>query len=136
MDPSVVDVVMTSIGAAAGAYGRAVLTDVDNMAADGTVRLGQRLLARLRRIKHSGAQIETAVRDVAEHPEDQDFQVALRAQIKKAVEADPDLEADLVALLKAGGVTISATGARAVAVQHNEGIVSTGDNAVNRIQGR
>lgn len=46
---------------------------------------------------------------------------------------DPGLAADLTALLEAGGVRVSASGVGAVAVGHNEGIVSTGDRARNTI---
>lgn len=44
---------------------------------------------------------------------------------------DPTLAADLTQLLEAAGVRVSASGAGSVAVGHNEGIVSTGDQATN-----
>ena len=134
MDPSITDAVVSSIGAAAGAYGQAVLTSAENMAADGTVRLGQRLLARLRRSRNCGPQFDVSVLDVAAHPGDPDFTATLRAQIRKMLEADPDLEPDLVGIVKAAGLNIASATERGVAVQHNEGIISTGDKARNRIQ--
>jgi hypothetical protein len=130
------DVVMSHIDIAAETYGQAVLTTAEDMAAVGTVRLAQRLLARLRRSKSAGRQIESAVGDLANHPGDDDFRAALRAQIRKAFEVDPELEIDLVTLLKAGGVVFTASAPGAVTVESNHGIISTGDNAVNQIQGR
>jgi hypothetical protein len=134
IDPTLLAAVMKPVLAAIRAYRQAVLTRADDAAADSTIRLGQRLLARLRRGNDNG-QLDAAVLDVAEQPGDEDFQIALRGQVKKAAQADPELEADLRDLLKAAGVHITATGDGAVAVQHNEGIISTGGNATNRIQG-
>jgi hypothetical protein len=134
LDPSVVDAVVSAVGAAVGAYGQAVLTAAEDEAASGTVRLGQRLLAVLRHRAGNRVQVEAAVLDAAAHPEDQDFRAALRAQVRKALGADPGLAAEMTALLTAGGVTV-ATGDRAVAVARNDGIISTGDGSVNRISG-
>lgn len=132
MDPSVIDAVVSAVGAAAGAYGQAVLTAVEDEAASGTVSLGQRLLSLLRQRAGNRLQVEAAVLDAAAHPGDPDFRAGLRAQVRKALEDDPGLAAGLVALLAAGGVTVAA-GDRTVAVQRNDGIISTGDGAVNKI---
>jgi hypothetical protein len=133
MDPSLISAAVTAVAAAAGAFGQGVLTAAENQAADGTVRLGLRLLSRLRRSKVHGTAVESAVADVARHPGDPDFTAALRAQVRNAVEAEPDLAADLAELLKSAGVQASAIGHRSVAAPGNEGIVSTGDNAVNQV---
>ncbi|MEL6130397.1 MAG: hypothetical protein AAFU84_19055 [Cyanobacteria bacterium J06633_23] len=41
-----------------------------------------------------------AAEDVANEPEDEDSLAALRKQLKKLLEADPDLQADVASLLK------------------------------------
>jgi hypothetical protein len=130
LDPSVIDGAVSAIGAAAGAYGQAVLTAAEDAAATSTVRLGQRLLTMFRHRASNGGQFDAAVLDAAAHPGDPDFRVSLRAQIRKVLEANPGLAADLTALLAADG-NILAAGDRAVAIQRNEGIVSTGDGTVN-----
>jgi hypothetical protein len=134
LDPSVVDAVVSAVGAAAGAYGQAVLTAAEDEAASGTVRLGQRLLAVLRHRAGNRLRVEAAVLDAAAHPGDPDFRAGLRAQVREALGADPGLAAEVTALLAAGGVTIAA-GDRAVAVGRNDGIISTGDRTVNKISG-
>ena len=133
MDGSVLDAVMASLTAAVGTYGQGVLTRGEDAAAEGTVRLGQRLLARLRRGDATRDRVDAAVADLAGNPDDEDFLVALRAQVKKALQADPDLGADLEDLVKSGGAVHNASGVRSVAAGPNSGIISTGDGATNRI---
>jgi hypothetical protein len=113
------------------AYGSAVLTRATDAGADATFSLGQRILQRVWHRTPRQAAFEEAVRDAANDPGDEDFQAALRAQIKKALQADPDLITELAALLPAAGPTFTASGQGSVAVQHNTGIISTGDNAAN-----
>ncbi|WP_230393418.1 hypothetical protein [Plantactinospora alkalitolerans] len=137
------ETIMPPILAAIGAYGRKVLTATEDGAANATVHLGQRLLHRLRRGRAvvepadadagsgAGAALDEAVVDVAEHAGDADFRGALRARVRKFLEDDADLASDLAALLDAAGVR--ASGAGAVAVQQNSGIISTGDGATNTI---
>jgi len=132
LDPSAIDAMVSAIGASAGAYGHAVLTTAEDEAASSTVRLGLRLLALLRHRAGNRRQVEEAVLDDASHPGDPDFRAGLRAQVRKALEADPSLAAELATLLEAGGITVAADD-RSVAVQRNDGIISTGDNAVNAL---
>lgn len=124
------------ITAAATAYGTAVVTRTQETAADATVGLGQRLIARLlgrtpgsEEDAEPNAGIEEALTDLAEAPGDTDLQAALRARIRKALAQDPGLAADLTALVRQAGPAVTASGERSVAVQHNTGIISTGDNA-------
>jgi hypothetical protein len=142
MDAGLLDAVMASIWAALGAVGHKVLTDVEDQAADESVKLGRRLLARL--LRRGGStdparpQLEAAVCVAAEDPADEDYRSALRGQVKMALTGkdgvdDPTLAADLARLLEAAGVQVSASGARSVVVGHNEGIISTGDQASNTI---
>ncbi|MGW3312009.1 hypothetical protein ACWDG9_36110 [Streptomyces sp. NPDC001073] len=129
MDPSLVDAVMPSVTAAVAAYGANVLVHAEDAAAVETVRLGQRLLARLRRNEDVQPRINVAVQDLASALDDEDFLGALRAQIKKALAEDASLASDLKKLLTGSPVTAQATGTRSVAVTHNDGVISTGDNA-------
>ncbi|MFD1660186.1 hypothetical protein ACFSL4_18775 [Streptomyces caeni] len=129
MDPSLVDAMMPSLTAAVAAYGANVLVRAEDAAAVETVRLGQRLLARLRRNEDLRPRIDVAVQDLASALDDEDFRGALRAQIKKVLEEDADLASDLKTLLAGSRVMAQATGARSVAVTRNDGIISTGDNA-------
>ena len=141
MDAGLVDAVMTQLTLALGVVGQKVLSSAEDEAADETVRLGQRLLARLRRSASDDParpQLESAAADVAANPDDEDFRAALRGQLKKALSGadgmnDPALAEDLLGLLRDAGVSVAATGQGSVAVGRNEGIVSTGDHATNTI---
>jgi hypothetical protein len=119
--------------AVARQYGSAVLDHVEDeatdAAADATVSLGRRLLRRLLGRPESRAAIQTAVTDVAERPDEEDYAAALRVQIRKALEADPQLASDVSGMLTGAGVSIVASGDRAVAAQDISGIVVTGDNS-------
>lgn len=142
MDAGLLDAVMASIWAALGAVGHKALTDAEDEAANESVKLGRRLLARL--LRRGGSkdparpQLEAAVGVAADNPQDEDFRLALRGQVKMALTGkdgvdDPMLAADLAHLLDAAGIQVSAGDARSVAVGHNEGIISTGDHASNTI---
>ena len=123
------------VSAAIGAYGTAVLTRATDASADATVTLGQRILQRIRGNREESAEpdrLDRALAEAAEAPGDEDFQAMLRVQIKKALLADAELTQDIARLLSGSSVTLTASGDRSVAVQHNSGIISTGSNA--RIQ--
>lgn len=132
-----VDAVVTSVGAAVGAYGAAVLTRGEDAAADATVRLGQRLLARLRRNPESGDQIAEAVENLAAHPGDDDYLGLLRAKIARVVDGDRALAGELAGLLAAAGrPVVTVSGDRTAVVRENTGIVSQGDHADNTVRDR
>jgi hypothetical protein len=140
MDAGLLDAVMGPIWAALGAIGHKALADAEDEVADGTVRLGRRLLLRLVGPREpSGAsrpQLEAAAGDVATDPDDADFCAALRGQVRKALSGDdglqdPQLASDLTELLEMAGVSVTADGTGAVAVGLNNGIISTGDSAYN-----
>lgn len=143
MDAGLLEAVMGPIWAVLSAVGRKAVSSAEDQAADETVRLGQRLLARLHHRGESEEparpRLEAAVADAAADPQDADFHAALRGQVRKALTGkdgvdDATLVADLESLLEAAGVRVSANGARSVAVEHNEGIISTGDGARNTIR--
>ncbi|MBT2234270.1 hypothetical protein [Nonomuraea sp. NEAU-A123] len=134
MDVSaVVALAMPYVSAAIGAYGNAVLNKAQDVAADETVGLGRRLLQRIWQRPESQAELESAVADRVQAPDDDDSLAALRLQIKKALAADPALAKEFADMLgpaaAPAAVTVSAVGERAVAAGTNTGIIQTGDKA-------
>jgi hypothetical protein len=119
--------------AVARQYGSAVWQQVEDdatdAAADATVGMGRRLLRRLLGRTESRAAIKTAVIDVADHPDDEDFAAALRVQMRKALEADPELASEVSGMLTNAGVSIVASGKGSVAAQTISGNVTTGDHS-------
>ncbi|MFI6502992.1 hypothetical protein [Nonomuraea typhae] len=124
---SVASEVMPYVSAAVGAYGAAVLAKTQEAAAQSTVGLGTRILQRL--FGRGDEASQAAIGELAEHPEDADYVAALRLVIRKALEAEPALAAEIRAMLPAGP-SVSASGARSVAVGgSNSGLIITGDDA-------
>ena len=117
------------VASAVTAYGTAVLTRATDAGAEATVSLGQRIIQRIWHRTPHRAELEQAVQDIVNVPQDEDFQAALRAQIKRALLADPHLTAELASLLPASTDTFTASGKGSVAVKHNSGIISTGNDA-------
>ncbi|MEV4894093.1 hypothetical protein AB0K48_32375 [Nonomuraea sp. NPDC055795] len=130
--------VMPYVSAAVSAYGGAVLAKTQEAAAQSTVGLGTRILRRLFGGAEAGAAgreepgerqpgIE-AIEELAAHPGDADYAAALRLAIRRALEADPGLAAEIAAMVPAPSVM--ASGERAVAVGGaNSGLIITGDDA-------
>ncbi len=127
---AVVGQVVPAIGAAVSAYGLGVLTRAEDEAAGATVRLGQRLLARLLRRGAEPDPVRAAVVDLTRDRLDADALAALRLQIRRVLTADPDLVQEVMALLPP--VTARAVESRGVVLGgENSGIISTGDGAMN-----
>ncbi|GAA4053848.1 hypothetical protein [Streptomyces shaanxiensis] len=123
-----------AISAAVSLYGADVLRRAEDVAASGTAHLGQRLLARLTGSRPQDTDgVARAVTDLAERRGGEDEQAALRVELRKLLRDDEDLRREL-ALLLPQNAAYSASGDRAVAVRHNEGIISTGDGAHNVIR--
>jgi len=121
--------VVPVIGTAVGAYGAGVLTRVEQGAADATVGLGQRVLARLLHHAARPAQLEEAVADLAADGQDPDALAALRLQVRKILAASPELVAQLAAMLPPTP-TATASGVRSVAVAGpNTAPITTGDHS-------
>ncbi|MFF2330431.1 MULTISPECIES: hypothetical protein [unclassified Streptomyces] len=119
---------------AIGTYGAAVLTRARDQAADATVALGRDILERFARRNRHRQELDSAVRDLADDPEDSDFQAALRGRLRRILEQDPELTAELGALLAQSDAHVTALGERAVNVGHMaDGTIVTGDR--NRIGG-
>ncbi|MCG6499328.1 hypothetical protein [Kitasatospora sp. A2-31] len=110
-----------AVTSAAAAYGGTVLIRAEEAAADATVGLGQRIIASVWRRRDTQQRTELeACLDDATRPGDDDALGAVRHQIRRALRSDPELLAELAALLPAGepqGTTrVEASGAGSVAV--------------------
>ncbi|WP_345610021.1 hypothetical protein [Streptomyces sanyensis] len=116
---------------AAGAYGVAVFTRAESAAVDATANLGRRILQAVwhRRDEQGRGELEAAVQDAADAPEDADAAAALRQQLKRALREDTELLADLARMLPAAGetVNVTASGERSIAAK-TIGTAVTGDN--------
>ncbi|MCP9987825.1 hypothetical protein LUX01_15140 [Streptomyces sudanensis] len=119
--------VVPYVTAAVAAYGSAVVTRTADTAVDATVSLGQRIVQRLWSREEDREGLERAIDEVAEDPQDDDAQAALRVQVRRILRQDSELAAELARLLPARSFTASGDGS--VAVEANNGIISTGDGA-------
>ncbi len=94
------------ISAAVSAYGGAVLARARDEAADATVGLGRRLLQKIFGHRNEAESLPDPLADLAGDPQDGDALAAVRLAVRKALEADPALAAEVRAMLAgAGGVT-------------------------------
>jgi hypothetical protein len=116
---------------AVGAYGAAVFTRAESAAVDASANLGQRILQAVwrRRGEQGRAELEAAVQDAAEAPEDPDAAAAVRQQVKRALREDVELRTELARMLPAAGetVNVTASGERSIAAKTITTAV-TGDN--------
>ncbi|MGC5387039.1 hypothetical protein ACPXCJ_21295 [Micromonospora chalcea] len=62
-------------------------------------------------------------------PADSDRIAVLRAEVRRALQADPQMAADVAILLAEAGMAVTASGTRSVALRDNSGIVQTGDGS-------
>jgi len=94
--------------------------------AAGVGKLWGRLTARL-----TGAGAEAA-EDARKNPDDPDAQGALRLQLRKALEADPDFRAEVAALVaeSGGGGTNVAQTATQIGNGNNQGLASHGGSVI------
>ncbi|MFJ6908297.1 hypothetical protein [Streptomyces griseoluteus] len=123
------------LSTAVGAYGAAVFSRAESAAVDATANLGRRMLQTVwrRRDAQGRAELEAAVQEAAEAPEDADAAAAVRQQVKRALREDAELLAELVRMLPAAGetVTVTASGERSIAAK-TIGTAVTGDNTTIR----
>lgn len=120
-----------AVTAAVSAYGAAVLTRAEDVAADSTVGLGQRILQAVwrRRDDAGQAELERVVDEAVDEQDDTYTTAVLSRLLKRVLQDDPELRAELSAMMPtpaSGTVTITASGARSIAGQHI-GIAITGD---------
>ncbi|MGS2641801.1 hypothetical protein [Streptosporangium sp. LJ11] len=125
------------VTAAVGAYGGAVLARANEEAADATVGWGRALLQRIFGVT-SEQEVPEAVAELAADPDNEDLQAVLRVQIKKFLTADPELAAQVRAMLEQADVatgrtvttTVTASGKGAIAAGRDiTGSVTTGDQS-------
>ncbi|MEU1877696.1 hypothetical protein ABZ470_10310 [Streptosporangium sp. NPDC020072] len=116
--------------AAVSAYGGAVLSRVQEGAADSTIEWGRRLIQRISGTRELGEAVPEAVQDLAVDPGNQDLQAVLRVRIAQALMADAILAEDIRRLLQqatTSGARVVAAGERSVGAHTISGIVVTGD---------
>lgn len=120
---------------AVSAYGVAVFARAESAAVDATANLGRRILQAVwrRRDEQGRAELEAAVQDAAEAPEDEDAAAAVRQQVKRAMREDAELLAELARILPVAGetVNVTASGERSIAAK-TIGTAVTGDNTTIR----
>jgi hypothetical protein len=93
------------ISAAVSAYGGAVLARARDEAADATIGLGRRLLQKIFGHQDEAEPLPGPLADLAGDPQDSDALAAVRLTVRKTLEADPALAAEVRAMLAgAGGV--------------------------------
>ncbi|MCU7725758.1 hypothetical protein ODJ79_18670 [Actinoplanes sp. KI2] len=117
-----------SVVAAVTAYGSSVLSKATESSADATVRLGGSVLRRVLRRRESAPAVQQAVDELVQAPADGERVTVLKTELRRALQADPQLAADVEAMLRQAGVSIVVSGQRAVGVHTNYGIVQTGDH--------
>ena len=81
--------------AALGAYGAAVLTKVRDELADATIGTGRRVLQRIFGRREAGEELPAVLAEVIENPGDADYVGALRLTIRKALESDDVMLAEV-----------------------------------------
>ncbi|MFF8727251.1 hypothetical protein ACF073_12275 [Streptomyces sp. NPDC015171] len=119
------------LSTAVSAYGVAVFSRAESAAVDATANLGRRILQAVwrRRGEQGRAELEAAVQDAAEAPDDADAAAAVRQQIKRALREDAELLAELARMLPTGAetVNVTASGERSIAAK-TIGTAVTGDH--------
>ncbi|MGW5157536.1 hypothetical protein ACWEPN_18860 [Nonomuraea wenchangensis] len=91
------------VTAAVGAYGAAVLARAQEDAADTTVRWGRRILQRIFGIASSEEEVPEAIALLAQAPNDDDLQAALRLHIRRVLAADRELVAEVARMVEQAG---------------------------------
>ncbi|MGW4411136.1 hypothetical protein ACWEJ6_44390 [Nonomuraea sp. NPDC004702] len=88
------------VTAAVSAYGGAVLARAQEDAADATVVWGRKILQRIFGVESTEGQTPEVVVELAEDPDSADLQAALRVRIRKALDADPRLAAEVAQMVE------------------------------------
>jgi hypothetical protein len=94
------------LSAALSAYGAAVLTKVRDDAADATIGVGRRFLQRVFGRRSSGEPMPAVLAEVIAAPGDADALGALRLAIRRELETDAEMLADVRQILAAGEATV------------------------------
>ncbi|SRR5579872_6753273 len=89
--------------AALSAYGAAVLAKAEGDLANATVGAGHRVLQRIFGRRQDGETLPAVLAEVIENPGDEDYLGALRLAIRKALESDSGLQAQVREIIAAAG---------------------------------
>ena len=124
---------MSYVVAAVRTFGDGVLNKAQDDAAEATIGLGRRVLQKIFGTRKPGEALPGPIADAVANPQDEDAVAALRLAIRKALAADPQLQAEVEQMLAGAGVSVTALGERSIAAQTITGIATTGDNTtINR----
>lgn len=95
--------------AALSAYGAAVLAKANDDLADATVGAGRRALQRIFGRRKDGEKLPTVLAEVIDNPSDEDYLGALRLAIRKALEFDGRLQAQVREIIGAAAPVVTVT---------------------------
>ncbi len=95
--------------AALGGYGAAVLTKVRDELADATIGTGRRVLQRIFGQQKDEDELPAALAEVIENPGDADYLAALRLAIRKTLESDTAMQAEVQEIIDANRPTVKVT---------------------------
>lgn len=101
------------VTAAAGAYGGAVLAKTRDMAADATVGAGVRILQRVFGRRRAEDPLPEPLADVVAHPGDEEFLTVLKVVIRKALERDDAMFAEIRSILSEAPLAVVTQNVRA-----------------------
>ncbi|HWM91119.1 MAG TPA: hypothetical protein VN493_10155 [Thermoanaerobaculia bacterium] len=99
---------------------------------EGTVELGRKLWATLRKPVEENPRALGAAEEVAEAPDDGDARAGLRRQLVKILEADPDLTSEVAKLLDSAGrgTSYQASLQGSGAIAQGPGAVAAGEGGI------
>lgn len=112
------------------AYGAAVLEKTKDDLADGTLRLGKRLLGLIFRLKKDDDQLPDIVVEAVENPDDSAVRGMLEYKIRKALENDAQMLAEVREILAGATPRVKIT--QNVRAGRNAYVVGQGDMNVTR----
>lgn len=93
--------------AAIGVYGKAVLEKAWEDVADGTIKAGLKILHRIFGRHKDDKALPDVIAEVVENPGDGDVVAQFRLAVRKALEADSALAADVAAIVAEAGPSVS-----------------------------
>ncbi|HYD68272.1 hypothetical protein [Azospirillum sp.] len=113
--------------------GDGILQQTGAKITDATLSLAKALWAKLGPRVADNPAAQAAAQEVTSNPDDEDTRAAFRLQVRKLLEADPQLAKDLQALLGQGNVVASGQGAVAIGGSVTGSVIVTGSgNIVGR----
>lgn len=113
--------VFEAVQPAIDAYGTAALTRDEDKHAEKKVELGRAVLQEIYWRDPNVAPLETAVTDLAAEPRDEDAGSGLRVQIRKVLESDTVLSAEVEKMLHGKAIGINAEADRDAAAKGGTG---------------